>query len=788
MDPNSFRDSASAEKQDTYHSAYSVDQQPVDAMSPAPWARTRSAAQEARDRLVRVFKFHSLGVGMTVVLLWINSRQIFWFSTYDVNGKSMVHNTKLSTTVVLNLLQFCAKWHEIFMIASLAALTISIYKRRLLGPGLPLGLLSGGYRVGDLAYLLNGSFWAGLRSSSTSYRPAWIALLLLFMTLLSTVLGPASAIVILPTEGWFPLPGPFKELQMPIIYGAPDGDVWPRQANDSLIQNLDECRGGDAIFTGYCPAGGFSEIYNWAFGYKYAGLSNNITFQQSTTTLGRQLIMNEPEGSDATFLTTISAASVGAMGRLVDYIESGVDVGQVAKEPRYQLSLGNGDGVGSRNYQPVVQTQCVLYDRDDCKAQAVMPYFKSSSINCFGSSGCKDFVSDQHQFIVSREIWNTSATNKAINAQLIPTISDQNNGSVLLSAGLIPYDKNDTQGSWVYGCVVVAHWAQSQLSVDPTVNRLVQSSIDMPANREALGDLRIEADKDISFTPAWIDAISPTFNRTVIEEKNQTEFAGLDATEPLYLILYNFLVRRYNRADPSDSITYINLGQGFYGNESTDSSAIAKVLQRVVGAMTVDGLARSAANSTTYALTYEDQYMSNYTEVGLRMGNGMQKFSIVASKKDPDHGNATVFLDGEEGEIGYTLAGWRAGVATSLMFTIHTSRYGYGSGQSSPTLSFGLAMVSAYLAIIGIYGLFAVLGFFRSLARRRVAGSGDAWEDIEDVLVLALQSTPPEALLYGEEKGLWENKVALRADTDGHARLMVGSTEERTGLIDHGRR
>ncbi|KAI8278975.1 hypothetical protein K4K56_012915 [Colletotrichum sp. SAR 10_98] len=149
--------------------------------------------------------------------------QLFWYPEHGVEPFSNIH-IKLSATVISNLLQLASKIHEIMIVASLASISVAMFKRRLVGKGVRLGFLTGGYRVGDLEYLLSGAFWKQGKGVTLNIWEIGLVAYLVFATIMSTVVGPASAILLVPSLGWFDLDGAFQDVRMPLSY-VPIGTV-----------------------------------------------------------------------------------------------------------------------------------------------------------------------------------------------------------------------------------------------------------------------------------------------------------------------------------------------------------------------------------------------------------------------------------------------------------------------------------------------------------------------------------------------------------------------------------
>lgn len=132
------------------------------AVSPAPNARRIVLGSWGR---IWTSVVHVPPNAITIVLVWMNLGRWYWFGERDLfNTES--HQAFVDT--VRNFLQLAAKLHELFVVASLGAITLNVFQHRLVQSNLPLGLFSGAYRVGDVPYLGSTSYWSVLLSRKAS--------------------------------------------------------------------------------------------------------------------------------------------------------------------------------------------------------------------------------------------------------------------------------------------------------------------------------------------------------------------------------------------------------------------------------------------------------------------------------------------------------------------------------------------------------------------------------------------------------------------------------------------
>ena len=92
------------------------------------------------------------------------------------------------------------------MLAGLAAMPLHMSMSAILGiHGLPLGLATSGFSFARISYFWSPAFWGGTISlyQQQRLRDIWIVSLVLLSGILAAVVGPASAVLMLPRENVF---------------------------------------------------------------------------------------------------------------------------------------------------------------------------------------------------------------------------------------------------------------------------------------------------------------------------------------------------------------------------------------------------------------------------------------------------------------------------------------------------------------------------------------------------------------------------------------------------------
>lgn len=160
------------------------------------------------------------------------------------------------------------------MIASLVTILLHHIRYRVLSPdnrGLPLGLITSPFRLLDITYLCSREFWATLRNLGSVRISEVITIVLhLFLFILAAVLGPASAISMLPRLGEWELAktitsAPFYSIHdRYFVYqaymGAELSDIFPTTITASLNPEACDHRNLSLRQTNTCPRFGLTDI------------------------------------------------------------------------------------------------------------------------------------------------------------------------------------------------------------------------------------------------------------------------------------------------------------------------------------------------------------------------------------------------------------------------------------------------------------------------------------------------------------------------------------------------
>ncbi|KAF2802492.1 uncharacterized protein BDZ99DRAFT_576859 [Mytilinidion resinicola] len=173
---------------------------------------------------------HLLAIAVTMCLVALYARKIY---PTDYGGRNQA--------IILNGFQFVAKAHELILLASLSNIVLDEIRRRLSRTrGVPFSLLTSGYQLTKLNYLLSNEF--------------------------RTIANPVSAIVALPKLIYWPVVDPFNGSDDLLYLAATSEQIWPSKVDASLLPS-DRCLRRGAKSRRLCPTTNIDVIKGWQEGY-----------------------------------------------------------------------------------------------------------------------------------------------------------------------------------------------------------------------------------------------------------------------------------------------------------------------------------------------------------------------------------------------------------------------------------------------------------------------------------------------------------------------------------------
>ena len=718
------------------------------------------------------YPLHLVALGLTVAVLQLSFREVYFA---DVGAYGLLGG--LNVNEAIKGIQVAAKFHEIFIVASLAAIVSHLTRSCLLGKrGVPLGLVSAPFKVGSADYIFSREFFGSIT------RPYGLfSLGILLTTIVMLALGPASAMALVPSIGWWEVLNPYSGLDRPIWIGAHPEDLWPQ----SITPEPGETCTVESIVAS-CPAAGFRDLQSWASSNVKTGRPANITLMEPMSGTRRRLQSQFEDPSDETLLsyfprtpdlnnvstserrgyeiylnsagittltTTASHWVTLLLGGFWTYANT-MNLGLINRSARPKFKIDNAP-----IYEPLVSVRCAAYDyRSSRESQGYLtaPYVR----NAFGATGLTDY--NNIGWAVPQTAWNFSRPLNSLNFTWINVQALGVNASI---GGLfsIPYPNvlsNGTalQESVLLPCTVEARWIASELVYDPMSSDILSDNVTDPINfahgHHAEYDVldnaaRFGASPIINITDDWANQLNiPVRSHSIVPGDN-TSIAGLAEM---------YLARTFRN---QSLYTFVTTPDAQYEvNSSVFTRDLTQMIGTVLGLAVTDGLSRL-------------RYGTRELNVIYHRNSTTTSSSSLISQAGPQ---GRVYNDTHASNLSSSLA------ASGSFYNLDVQRWGYGYGLETKASRFSVSILMLYGCIVLCY----ITWFnIQSYARPRSDWSliTNKWSTISEMLALAINS-PPSTKLDGtcagiEAKQSWKQIIRIREVEDKHLALVVG--EGRNG-------
>ncbi|TQN65734.1 hypothetical protein CSHISOI_09721 [Colletotrichum shisoi] len=707
---------------------------------------------------------HVPAVLATIAVLVVGKMRIYW---YPETGPVIGNSYRLDAEIISNVLQLAAKIHELLIVASLSSIVLAMSRRRLITDGVRLGFLTGSYRVGDLGYLGTAAFW---RQGLNTLKP-WEILLsgfLVFSTIMSTIVGPASAVLLIPTLDWYGFGSrtAFETIQLPVFYLRDQREVWTRVYAETNHLKKYMCNTEKGILTSHCPGGGFTGMSKWVTNHPTTELRNNLTFSATSADIRRHVVFTQSkftaDAAHITLSTTAPQCVLDSIGLLQHYINDAADgsVGAVSHESRYRLqTTATGRPSNSTQlYQPFVQSRCKIYNMELGNKLE----YPREDFECFTDRDCEDRMRDPMPYNKTLAE-NDGFKNRSV---VLNYGTHKDNSSVIFLSGVIPNTTEGRPTQVLYMCTQTANWVPSNFSVDSGASDVLHSNLSDGKRMQKTYEDGSANVLPIHFNKTWSKYANPSWN-----DSEPTTFSYL------YRLVQSFSLKEEGNGTAE---RYMAL------SDPSNTTAIEVFLAKVFGGHLADALARSSFNQ--WKVLKLDSNSSEIAFIDLR-----QTYSFRGSRHRFTP-NGTDLVTDEWGGYNQTLnrsfeeaAGdFRA----ALPINITAERYGYGTGQGQErkTVRFARAMLLIYLGAVAIYvaaiAVCDALDYLESRQTSRVQ-SVIPWTDLQELFVLGLRTTPPppprdedlvDAGAGVSDTRIWEKVIAARADDGDNVQLVFRET------------
>ncbi|KAI1359196.1 hypothetical protein F5Y08DRAFT_344948 [Xylaria arbuscula] len=752
----------------TYHSLYQHEDDKKTLISSNGAGDPYASSEEPKAALSTRFRWlhplvHLLPVIATAGVVQLSFRGIYWADD--------AHYYKDWQTI----LQFPAKIHEILIVGSLSAMVLHIFRRMLIGThGVPLGLMVGAFQMGSAEYLFSKSYWKPLIHSlrnlrRNQFKTFLVALALGSSIVYSFLVGPASAAALLPNLGWWRMRNPFSHRPMNSYIGRKASELYPTELKEANI--YEDCLTDEYWNSLSCPAGGFNDLFDWAWTRQQEGYWYNVTDSQhyNPTMLSsfsgqaqRDIVtglVGSVDSDDSATNVAMSATLHSTVLALTDafwhYVNTNA-VGKInkAQQPRFIIPQGSNVSI------PLVQVQCQSYNLGVAINQDKDLTFETDAIvNDFSNTGSNAYA--EEEWMVPDRSWNyyhpqpwniTNVTwvdtgdvkgsgNRNLPSSLAAVVTVPAVWSRKGSNGTIGYD----QGSVVTPCVIDARWARTQVSFDITEPGLRTELTDWlnTANLTA-GNVDVKASlskwnigEPIAISPDWAHAIN-YYNDLVDGVLEQ--------------ILQQF-VTPFSDDEP-DLLTFVPTSSSDEKWTKVYANGISIVLSTVIA----DWISRTALADTSF------------TTVLSRVKDGnVDIIDLLDQKTSTGFTNVPVSDFADQTEIIYSV-----------------ERYGWGYGLNSKTIWFSIITLLIHVVLVIAYFAYSFVFWIRANG-----WTSQAWGDVGEVIALAISSPPADELRNtgaGIDKSqTWMTALRLRESGSAHDKLelVIGTRGGTVVPSDH---
>jgi hypothetical protein len=690
---------------------------------------------------------HMITVAVTLLIIALNFREVYWSDIdHDFPGP-------WSQSTMLKAWQFAAKAHELILLASVSCIALGVMHLILFRGGVPFGLLDAGYQVGNAAgILLHARFWRSLRRS-------WFGLLVLLCAFLSLVLGPSSAIAMIPELDWWSLSSPYAGNNLTSFFRRNQSEIWPMQidAFDQNFANMSKCSTDNAMVYTDCPGNGFSVIRNWVSGYAYAGTTANFSMNEawsnSQRLLTSQAQTGPPYNSSRSITTTGMGLTTMSLGLFWHYLQN-VAIGTASQtmKPRFKSVLKAGTSL----YQPLVCVECTAVVLEDMKQ------WKNTSRISYRTPTTPWRTDDFDWFSLrpnASVLQNLPTTWNRFEWMKIPGDSRSIGSVSVVPLGFY----NETlphgiQSNIIVPCTIDARWAAVEVSLEPKSSSLITTNLtDLTpflnssaevTERTALKQKYGISDR-IDISMEWAELL--TWRFTAYSGK-----PGKSTMDNLFdMLTLNTSDFQRQFFPPSKQNAPAN---AFKVNDDFNQYLrdVEEAIATIIGVFVSDGMARSgymAPLSLPYIMDPRNDSSRNLVDLA-RFNSTIFRYSWQE------------FLDS---------ANKTADELMSVSYTVQ--RYGYSYSTSGLAIRLGLTVLFAYLILVFVY-----LGVSTVAIIRGTYASSSAWGEIGSMIALAVNSSP-SVFLTGTGAGIghpktWLLNTRVREVDEGRLQLVISRQDE----------
>ena len=323
-------------------------------------ARLRNATIEKRTWVILLYCLpHVIPLGVAITTLLLNALEVYWQDLGRPNQST-----------ILQPLQYGAKAHEITMAASLTAVVVHQTQYDLSGSkGVPLGFMTAAFQLSDPLFFCTGKFFGGAiattRSKKGLFHSSALAYLLVLGFGLTLVVGPSSAVAMIPRLDWWGVSqlnafGP--EYTDRVYFNRTQDELWPANISNAIYTDNSLCRSIDTALED-CAVAAQDVVAQWVSLHQSQGTKPNITvFEDFEVTRYLTSQGGPPDNSSWTVSSTVGSIFTRDLDHYWDWLTENTTLPTKVDRPLIQPAFRNSS---SKMKKPLVQAQCQTYSDPD---------------------------------------------------------------------------------------------------------------------------------------------------------------------------------------------------------------------------------------------------------------------------------------------------------------------------------------------------------------------------------------------------------------------------------------
>lgn len=268
-------------------------------------------------------------------------------------------------TTILQALQYVAKAHELMTVASLTVIVVHRIQYSLSdSKGVPFGFLTAGFQLTEPSFIFTKEFFGGatghVRSKGLSrFLPLGNLLVLGFS--LTAVVGPSSAVAMIPRLDWWDVPkvkafGP--EYTDRLYFNRTKAELWASDITNAIYSDVSKCSPANT-FNQDCAVRALDAVGGWVGSHQVQGTKPNVTvFQDSEVIRFIPSQGGPPDNSSWTATSTVGSVFARDLGDYWDWLVENSTLPKHIDRPLLRPAFVDKT---FKLKKPLVQTQCQTY-------------------------------------------------------------------------------------------------------------------------------------------------------------------------------------------------------------------------------------------------------------------------------------------------------------------------------------------------------------------------------------------------------------------------------------------